>query len=149
MKAETKIKTAEAYNALHKKEYQVYQGDTSLMDDDDWIAYYDKLAAGDFGNVRRHVDDYDDLCFEVEISGHQTASGNPYLFTWDDEFDLDERVSQLYDELYDGDEAYSNFIRASAHLNDALYDVVKNNPDITADDLLFVETDFGYELEYV
>jgi hypothetical protein len=40
---------------------------------------YDKLMSGDFGEVKEN--DYDE--YEIEISGHESKSGNPIIFEWE------------------------------------------------------------------
>ncbi len=88
MTNDQKIEIAKQFVALHKND----DADTWLPSERGYgekklLAIYQHLLNGTFGNVRN-----DEYGFEIEISGFETKTGNPYLFEWEDDEDEGEML---------------------------------------------------------
>jgi len=121
-KQERKVEIATEYNELHKN---------PIMECDP-LTIYAELSGGLYGVVENETDDVfvPTGTKEIEISGFETKTGNPFVFYWDNDPDT---LDQIYGETYlmnpktGSVDSEENWLDEGYDKNDGLIPVIRNS----------------------
>jgi hypothetical protein len=87
MNNDQKIQVAKDYVSHHKNDDpDLWMMNERKFGDEKLLSIYHHLMAGTFGEVRRLDYDFSSE-YEIEISSHDSKTGNPVLFTWEEDIE--------------------------------------------------------------